>query len=142
MESANRLQRDVEQELIRLCGYDGLTADRVKKSAPKLQKLAETHANKRGLPIRPSLAEITRTFVANGLNDLEHGRRALDPVKLGALRAALGLDLSLPQLNRLTARRGAYIAELAKQKHEVSESTMALVFRTFWGWQRMAVAPR
>jgi len=128
IEPANSLQRVIEEELTRLCGYDGLTADRVGKVAPELQKLAEADASKRGLPIRPSLADITRNFVANGLEGIERSG-GVDPEKLGALRAALGLDLELKPTNRLTARRGAYIAKLTR---EVTLETIAR-------WEKIAI---
>lgn len=102
------LPRDVERELKLLRGYAGLTEARVRQAAPSLRSLAASEALRRGKKIGAV------GFVIWGLQTLDE-RGETDPVKLGALRFAYGIDAPRLHPNQLHKRREAYGAELVHQ---------------------------
>jgi hypothetical protein len=78
-------RHDVERELKQLRARAGLTDARIKATAPLLRYLAGLEAERRGRDISAV------GFVVWGLQTLDE-RGATDPVKLGALRFAYGID--------------------------------------------------
>jgi lambda repressor-like predicted transcriptional regulator len=101
-------RRDVERELKQLRAHAGLTDARVKAAAPLLRHLATLETQRRGQDISAV------GFVIWGLQTLDE-RGATDPVKLGALRFAYGIDTPKLHPNQLRKRREAYGEELVQQ---------------------------
>jgi hypothetical protein len=101
-------RRKVEQELKQLRARGGLTEARVREVAPLLRRLAELEARRR----EQALGAVG--FVIWGLQTLDE-RGATEPLKIGALRSAYGIDIARLLPNNLSKRREAYGDALVSQ---------------------------